>query len=136
MRIYKRHFSGKNFASKQRYSFGTVVDITVKGRFFLAGITDIHGSYDGYTMTTKIVEEVIVDSVDESGIAYGQLKSGDVVLSVSVNGVKTQVDRTFKIVDAMLCVREGDIVVFEIMRGGEALSVEFTASAEYIASVS
>ena len=116
---------GETVKTVQKYSLGISV-----------AANSSKAVYDGYTMTTKIVEEVIVDSVDESGIAYGQLENGDVVLSVSVNGVKTQVDRTFKIVDAMLCVREGDIVVFEIMRGGEALSVEFTASAEYIASVS
>lgn len=115
---------GESVTTVQKYSFGISV---------IAGSSK--AVYDGYEMTTKIVEEVLVESVDETGAAYGILEKGDVIESVTLNGVKTDVDRTFKFVDLTLSVREGDVIVIEIVRNGETKQIEITASADNFAGV-
>ncbi len=115
---------GESVTTVQKYSLGISV---------VAGSSK--AVYDGNTLTTKIVEEVAVDSVDETSPLYGQLEKGDVITSVSVNGATINVDRTFKLVDSMLTVRAGDSIVIEITRNGESKSIEFTASADNIVQV-
>ena len=107
---------------------------------YALGMTVIAGTskavYDENTLSTKIVEEVLVEDVDANSPLNGQLQKGDVIKSVTINGVKIDVDRTFKIVDSMLSVREGDNMIIEVIRDGEILTVQIaSASADNITSV-
>ena len=56
----------------------------------------------------------------------GVLQKGDVLLSATVNGEKTDITRQYHIIDMMLDVRVGDVVALEILRGNEKSTVQIT----------
>lgn len=116
---------GENITQMQKYSIGISV------------IADSSKAvYDGNSMTVKIVEDVKIAEVLETSPLYGQLQAGDIVLSITVNGVKTSVDRTFKVVDSVLSVKEGDNIVIEVLRGSETIEYQIqSASSQNIAAV-
>ena len=53
---------------------------------------------------------------------------GDIIKSISIDGVVYEVTRTYNVVDIMLTARKTSSVVISIERAGEALSVEFDMS--------
>ena len=71
-------------------------------------------------------QTIVVDSVEEGGLAYGKVKAGDTVLSVTVGGVKTEITRLHHLAESLINARVGDKVVIELLRSGEAKSVEIT----------
>ncbi|MDE6189463.1 MAG: S1C family serine protease [Clostridia bacterium] len=119
-------------------------------------VSSSRGVYDEHTLSTKIVEDVVIKSVDEGGLAeISGLKADDVIKSVKINGVVKEITRTFQVVDLMLGVREGDTIEFVISRveiedveDGEegeevqtpiettkTLTISITATAEYFVKI-
>ncbi len=84
--------------------------------------------YDTETGRITRYEDVKVEEVTEGTLSDGKLKSGDIIRSVSVDGVTYEVKRTFNVVDIMLTARKTSSVVINIERNGERLSVEFDMS--------
>ncbi len=70
-----------------------------------------------------------------SGAADGKLTEGDILLSVSLDEDVVTIDRVFTLSDALLNVREGDIVAVTVERGGESVTLQFTAEAQYFTAV-
>lgn len=116
---------GVNTRQMQKYSLGIAVSIE-----------DTKAVYDGNTMTVKIVEDVKVAEISQSSPLYGQLNVGDIIKSVTVNGVTIETDRTFKVVDSMLNVKAGDNIIIEFSRDGQIMqAVIESASAANIEAV-
>lgn len=116
---------GADVTTVQKYS----LDISI-----IAGTSS--AVYDGNTLTTKIVEEVVIEDLTTDSPLYGQIQKGDVIKSVTVGDNTVEVDRTFKIIDAMLTVKEGDRIVIEVLRNGQSIIAEIaSASKEQIVSV-
>lgn len=76
----------------------------------------------------KIVETVKVTEVTEDSISDGKLEVGDVLNSITVNGVTTQIERQYIPIDVLYTVHKGDTVVVNVTRNGESLDVTFTFS--------
>ena len=91
-------------------------------------ISDATAEYDAETGKIQKLETVVVASVVEGGIAVGKLQAGDVVKSVTVDGVKYEIIRTYNVVDVMLTARKHSSISFEVVRGGETVSVTIDAS--------
>ncbi len=72
--------------------------------------------YDANTLSVKIVEDVAISNVTAGGAADGKLLEGDVVKSISINGIEYKIERTFTFIDAMLKVRIGDTIVVNVVR--------------------
>ena len=87
------------------------------------GIKDLYTEYD--TGTGKIYkrETVMLTEVLESGAANGILKTGDVINSITIDGVKHEVSRTYHIIDTMLYARVGSMVVINITRDGSVSDI-------------
>lgn len=116
---------GQDNITMSKYSVGIAVSINQS-----------NAVYDGNTMTTKIVEEVKVSEVQETSALAGQLQEGDIIKSISINSQKIEVTRTFHVIDAILAVRVGDKIEFEIQRGEENLTIAIeSASADNFISV-
>lgn len=93
----------------------------------LLGITaktsDSKAVYDETTGLTRIKETITVDSVEESGLAYGSLRSGDILLTATFNGKTVDIDRSFTLSDMLLEAQVGDSVTISFSRDGEEKSV-------------
>ena len=94
----------------------------------LVGITVTAAkSYSHYdTESGKIykLEDVVVDSVTAGGIADGKLAAGDIIRSISIDGVEYKVERMFHVVDSMLNARVGSLVKITVQRGVRELTLE------------
>ena len=65
-------------------------------------------------------------------LAEGVLKSGDVIVDMSINDVKYDITRQYQVVDLMLDARVGDVVKFNVLREGKSESVSFTVTEDRI----
>ena len=81
---------------------------------------------DGETGEIKKAEVIEVSELTETCIAKDVVKVGDIVNSITVNGVTIQVTRLYHIIDHMLTARVGSEVVMNVTRDGEPLDVTFT----------
>lgn len=109
------------------YCYGT--DTERVQRAFL-GITvsalDSKAVYDSTTGLISIKETVSVYEVSSGSLADGVLQAGDVLVSATINGNTTEITRQYHIIDMMLDVRVGDVVILNILRGGEEKTVSIT----------
>ena len=74
------------------------------------------------------VEMVEVVEVSNGSLADGKVKIGDVINSITVDGVKTTVTRMHHVTDAMLDANAGSTVVLNVTRDGKAMDITFTVS--------
>ncbi|MDE6550616.1 MAG: S1C family serine protease [Clostridia bacterium] len=94
-------------------------------------IADSKAVYDESSLSVSIKEVVTVKEVTASSAADGKLAQGDILLSVSAHGNVVEINRTFSLIDALLNVRAGDKVILTVERGGENVTVDITAEAQY-----
>lgn len=102
----------------------------------LLGVTIVASSLgvvigpDGDVVQAQIVT---VDSVNEGSAASSVLKAGDIINSVTVDGVKYEITKTYQLPDIMLSARVGSTVVMNITRGEQTLdTATITVTAEMI----
>jgi len=82
----------------------------------------------------KIKETVGIAEVATDGVAFGKLKAGDVIKSVTIGEKTSEVTRSYHVIDAMLDARVGDVVTMDILRGGEEMTVEIEITESAIAA--
>lgn len=77
------------------------------------------------TETGKVYkrEVVAITGVTVGGVAEGRLLIGDVVNSVTIDGVTYVCDRAYKLPECMLHARVGSTVVFDVVREGVSMQV-------------
>ena len=98
----------------------------------MLGITvthkDVKASYD--TATGRVVksETVYVDSLTDTSAMKGYIEAGDVINSITIDGVTNKVTRMFHVVDSMLNARPGSTVVMNITRNGAVMDVTVTVT--------
>ena len=114
--IYYNDLDPKN-DSVNRLLIG--VEVEVKS----AGVT-----YDQTTGKVYKYEEVIVSKITSGAACDGKLVAGDVIKSVTIDGVKYEITRTFNVIDVMLTARRDSSVVFSVERDGVALDVSIDMS--------
>ena len=84
--------------------------------------------YDTETGKVRRLEEVQISSVTSGSAADGKLAEGDVINSVTIDGVKYDIVRTYNLVDVMLTARQDSTVVFNVTRNGQNIDVTVDVS--------
>ena len=87
------------------------------------GATAASTKYDLETGKIHKLETVVISSIDENSAVADLLKEMDVVNSITIDGVKHNVTRTFHIIDSMLNARVGSTVIINVTRNGETFDV-------------
>lgn len=87
------------------------------------GIKALYTEYDTETGKIYKKETVMLTKVEQSGAVNGILKAGDVINSITIEGVKYEVSRTYHIIDSMLYARVGSSVVINVTRDGTATDI-------------
>ena len=83
--------------------------------------------YTEYDKTSGKVykrEDVSVISVANGSLASGVIEVGDIINSITVDGVTYDVDRMYIVTDSMLNARVDSVVVINVTRGGQSVDVE------------
>ena len=87
------------------------------------GVDALYTEYDAETGKIYKRETVMLTEVASDAAVNGLLKAGDVINSITIDGIKHEVSRTYHIIDSMLYARVGSSVVINVTRGGTAIDV-------------
>lgn len=115
------HCDGQNMTKVNRPLLGVTITSFVIG-------LDI----DEETGDITKVEKVEVYTVVNDGPSAAVMQVGDVINSITVDGVKTEVTRTHHVPESMLNARVGSTVVLSVTRAGQTFDVTFTISQDHI----
>lgn len=91
--------------------------------------------YDKEEGLTRIVEEVMVQSVTPGSVGDGVMQMGDIIRSITVDGETTAISRMYQVTDLMLTVRAGDTVVLLVDRNGDTQEISFTFTENDISTI-
>ena len=102
------------------YSDGTVkrclLGVTV-------GVSEYSTFYDTETGKVHKIEEVIVSEISSTSGVKGLIYVGDIINSITVDGVEHEVTRIHHVVDSMLYARVGSSVTINVTRGGTEMNI-------------
>jgi hypothetical protein len=87
---------------------------------------DVSVIFDEETGRVHKREEVIIASVADGSIAASNFAVGDILKSITIDGVKYEINRMFQITDRMYSVYENSTVIIEIVRDGAPLTLEIS----------
>ena len=73
-------------------------------------------------------EEVSVYAITSGGLADGHLAVGDVINSITVDGIKYETNRIYSVTDPMINARVGSSVTINVKRGAEILDITITVT--------
>lgn len=76
-----------------------------------------------------------INAISDSCVVADKLAKGDVINSITINGVKTVIQRFYQVPDTMLSARLGDTVIINITRGNQSFDVSFTVTEAVISSI-
>ena len=97
---------------------------------FIIGITmgksAMYTVYDEETGRVHKREDVNVASITAGSIAENYFEVGDILKSITIDGVKYEINRKFQITDRMYSVYENSTVVIEAVRGDVPFTVEIS----------
>lgn len=79
------------------------------------------------------IEQVEIASVNSNSIVKGKLQEGDVINSVIIGDVKTEITRQYQFIDALLNARVGNDVTIEFTRNGAKQSATVTITEDCLA---
>ena len=95
------------------------------------GVESLYTEYDEEKGVIYRKERVKVSGVKSaSSAAYGILYSGDIINSITIDGVTYEVSRTFHVIDAMLNARVKSKVTLNVTRGSETLDLDVTFTSD------
>ncbi len=80
--------------------------------------------YDDETGKTSIIERIIVNSVSETGAAFGLLQAEDIIVAFTYGGVSYDVTRIHHLVDFSLNFVRYETLTLTIERGGVTMDVD------------
>lgn len=86
--------------------------------------TQLYTVYDSERGVVLKKETVSIMTVERDGLASGILEVGDVINSITVDGVTYNVDRMYTVTDSMLCARVGSTVIFNVTRNGATMDIK------------
>lgn len=87
--------------------------------------------------TGKLVKEELVEvsELTDTSVFSGKLLEGDVLLSITIDGVKKDITRMHHLIDHVLTAREGSTVALEIERDGTVVTETVTVPESAITAV-
>lgn len=78
-----------------------------------------HAEYDSANNTTKIYDQAVVKTANESGVGYMLgLREGCVIESITINNATHAIERAYQIPDLLLTIRAGDKVKINCSNAG------------------
>ena len=80
-------------------------------------------------------EDVGVVSVADGSLAKGVIEVGDIINSITVDGVSYDVDRMYIVTDSMLNARVGSTVTINVTRDGRSVDVNITIAESSMALI-
>jgi serine protease Do len=86
-------------------------------------VSESYAEYDKESGKVRKREVISVDSINADSLVGSYLNIGDVINSITIDGVKHDVTRLFHVVDSMLDARVGSSVVINVTRGAQTLDV-------------
>lgn len=96
---------------------------------------ELYTVYDEETGKVHKRETVSVTKVDAQGLAYGALAVGDVINSITIDGVTYEVNRMFVVTEAMINARVNSVVSVNITRGGVEKNIEIKITENSLSKV-
>ena len=90
------------------------------------GATKLYTDYDDETGKVLKREIISVVSIEQGALADGVLKEGDVINSITVDGVTYNVNRMYIVTDSMLNARIGSVVTVNVTRDGKVFDLSIT----------
>ncbi len=90
---------------------------------------------DPETGDVKQAELVEVIDVSLGSLAFGKIQIGDIINSITLDGVTVEVTRMHHVTDIMLNAREGSIVSLNVTRGEEKLVIDFEITSSAISKI-
>ena len=94
--------------------------------------TNLKAHYDPTTGRITKSEDVVVESMNQGSVGSSYFRTGDIIKSITVNGVTTAVTRRHHVIDAMLVVREGMTVTFTVNRNGTDTTFSITTTSSML----
>ncbi len=110
----------------------TQISKALMGVTITAYVTGLEIDENGLVYEVELVE---VMEVSAGSIAEGKVNVGDVISSITVDGVKTNATRVHHVTDAMIDARLGSVVVLEIVRDGKPMKITFNITESALATV-
>ena len=108
-------------------------------------MTKLNRALLGITISSKVIGPVIdengtllegakveVMEVSPTSLAYGKVQIGDVVNSISVDGVTVIATEVYVIPEHMLTARVGSVIVMNVTRGEQTFDITFTITEDAI----
>lgn len=91
------------------------------------GVSSVKVIYDEIRECTVKYETVTINSVEEGSHAESiGLAVGDIIKRVSVDGEAREITGVYQAPEMMLVAREGSVIVYTVIRGGEELTFTLT----------
>ena len=90
------------------------------------GAKELYTVYDTETGRVHKRETVSVSSIEANSLAKGVIEVGDVINSITVDGVEYDVTRMFVVTDAMLNARVGSTVTVNVTRDGKNIELQIS----------
>ena len=87
---------------------------------------DSYAEYDDKSGKIALYDVVAVKEVSSLYGAYGTIKAGDVMKSLTLNGKTVAINRQYLLVDTLLGARVGDKVSVTVLRDGKEVTFETT----------
>lgn len=84
--------------------------------------------YDKESGKITKCEEVAIVELTEGAPVTGKLKAGDIITSITIDGVENPVTRRHHIIDCMLDARAGSEIKITVLRGEKQITVTITAT--------
>ena len=83
----------------------------------VVSVDSSYAAYDPMTNKTYIYENVMIDEVLTTSVAYGKLMKGDILKSITLDGVTYDITRSFVIMDICLKAEVFSTVKITVLRG-------------------
>ena len=99
------------------------------------GVSEMYTVYSTETGKVHKREKVVVGSVASGGIANGLLKPGDIIHSITIDGVTYEAFRSYIVIDAMINARAGSEVTLRVTRAGTLIEVPIPISESVLTAI-
>ena len=106
---------GTKLENPYKYKFGVTIESS-----------ELYTVYDEQTGKVHKRETVTVSAINAGSIGAGAFEVGDVLKSITIDGVRYEINRSFILIDCMYNIFAESEVTVEVERGGETVTLEFS----------
>lgn len=97
--------------------------------------TKLYTVYDEESGVVRKKEEVSVAVIDNEGLVKNDILVGDVINSITIDGVEYTVDKVHVVIDSMLNARVGSTVILNVTRDQETFDVKIVINEKSLTQI-